>query len=628
MGNPDTADIDLMQEECAQLKRKSADAETIGFDKVVTTVESPSLFGADPEASGAANHDSYNEEFDREETVADGGDAPVEAVHEDPGIATTKVIEETLQRVAQGDCGAPFEEVALNVFLALRDKNYPQWMRVRAQLKRAHRDVSVPKLDKAIAHLSRSLKEIAPTHYSYANDVWRKMQVAGHFPVAVQGVLYQPQASSQLWEELSFGQLQTKIAEEHDGKANCFRQEDYFSIAKVVLSIAEKPSFFEDAPEGVACLRSFYKVANGTILKEALGLGHRQMRVLDFEPENIPTPLYDAFRAETFQSPTEGDEADQTRLLDEFAGASMLGIGHRYQKAFVWTDPYGRAGKGAMQEILGRLVHPDLTSAVSPLLWGRGNEYYIASLASMRLNVVGELPENAVIPAAEFKSVLGGDLLTGRMPTQPPFAFRNRATHLLMTNHAIKSNEHSEAFYARWKLMEFPNSRLKSGKPLDPSLARNIVDHELPGIAYKALEGARRLLSQNGFSESQVHDRLMAKWRVSANSVQEFVNEMCELGDDKLRIRRSAFYKTYVQWCKDNGRAASANGRVKDMLTHNLQMGIRASVLDGHEVYRGIRLKPEMAPAFNSDLDRVDDLAQDSTPPQATPDATQAPVDF
>lgn len=69
MGNPDTADIDLMQEECAQLKRKSADAETIGFDKVVTTVESPSLFGADPEALGAANHDSYNEEFDREETV-------------------------------------------------------------------------------------------------------------------------------------------------------------------------------------------------------------------------------------------------------------------------------------------------------------------------------------------------------------------------------------------------------------------------------------------------------------------------------------------------------------------------------------------------------------------------------
>lgn len=108
----------------------------------------------------------------------------------------------------------------------------------------------MPKLDKAIAHLSRSLNEIAPTHFSYANDVWRKMQVAGHFPVAVQGVLYQPQASSQLWEELSFGQLQTKIAEEHDGKANCFRQEDYFSIAKVVLSIAERPSFFEDAPEG------------------------------------------------------------------------------------------------------------------------------------------------------------------------------------------------------------------------------------------------------------------------------------------------------------------------------------------------------------------------------------------
>lgn len=606
MGNPNTEDIDLDALECALAAKSPPEAEASRIE---------------------AGRPINDEEF-APEAMSEGDHALADAAREDLSQTCQQVIAETLKKAAAGDCGAPFEELALHSLLALRDRNYPEWMRVRAQLKRANKDISLIKLDKAISRLGTSLKEVAPTHFSYASDIWRKLTVSGHTPVTVHGVLYVPRASSQLWEELPFGELQAKIAREHDGKANCFRQEDYHSIAKVVLTLEDQPSFFDDAPEGVACLRSFYSVRDGKICKDVLSLRHRQQRSLRYEPEDVPTPLYDAFRAETFYSVNEGEQAQQILLLDEFAGAAMLGIGHRFQKAFVWMDRYGRAGKGAMQEILGRLVHPDLTSAISPLNWGRGSEYYIASLADMRLNVVGELPENATIPAAEFKSVLGGDLLTGRMPGHPPFAFRNRAMHLLMTNHAIKVNEHSEAFYARWKLMEFPNSRLKSGKPLDVSLPSRIANAELPGIAYKALKGAERLLSQNGFSESKVHDRLMAEWRVSANSLQEFIQENCELGGDKLLVRRSSFYKTYVQWCKENGRIASANGRVKDMLTHNLKLGIRASVLDGNEVYRGIRFKPEALAEFNVNLEPEDGLRDAGISPDGASASDQRDADF
>lgn len=584
MGNSNTEDIELHAQECALIKKPLTEA---GADCI--------------EADGAMN----DEEFESE-PMPEIDSGPADEVRQD-SLTSQKVVEELLKR-SETDCGAPFEEVVLHVLLALHDRNYPEWMRVRAQLKRANKDISLIKLDKAIARLGISLKEVAPTHFGYAEDIWGKLSVETHTPVTVHGVLYVPQASSQLWVEMSLSELQAEVARVHDGKANCIRQEDYYSIAKVVLTLRDSSSFFEDAPEGVACLCSFYSVRDGKICKDVLGLRHRQQRSLPYEPEDVPTPLYDAFRAETFHSANEGEEQEQIRLLDEFAGACMLGIGHRFQKAFVWMDRYGRAGKGAMQEILGHLVHPDLTSAISPLHWGRGSEYYIASLADMRMNVVGELPENATIPAAEFKSVLGGDLLTGRMPGHPPFAFRNRAMHLLMTNHPIKVNEHSEAYFARWMLMEYPNSRLKSGKPLDASLATRIADAELPGIAYKALKGAERLLGQGAFSESKVHDRLMGEWRVSANSLQEFIQDNCELGGDKLWVRRSSFYKTYVLWCKENGRIASANGRVKDMLTHNLKLGIRVSVLDGHEVYRGVHFKPETPEKFNGNLEREDGL--------------------
>ena len=156
-------------------------------------------------------------------------------------------------------------------------------------------------------------------------------------------------------------------------------------------------------------------------------------------------------------------------------------------------------------------------TAVSPFSWHR--DYHVASLADSRLNVVGELPENEPIPASAFKSVIGGDLVTGRHPTHRPITFTNEAAHLFMSNHLITTKDQSEAFYARWLIVDFPNSRLRSGLPIDPGLAERIIANELPGIAYWALEGARRLLANGNFSKSTAHDRLMAKWRRSTSSL-------------------------------------------------------------------------------------------------------------
>ena len=574
MGNPNTYDIDLL------------------FAQDGAPIQgTPLKEGADcTETDGAMN----DEEFEPEPmSEVDGGAADEHA----DSLSSKKIVEELLQR-SETDCGAPFEEVNLRVLLALRDENYPEWMRVRARIKSANKDVSLIKLDRAISRLGTSLKEVAPTHFGYAKDIWRKLSVERHSPVTVHGVLYVPQASSQLWVPMSFSELQASIAEAHDGQANCFRQEDYHSIAKVVLTLKDRSSFFEDAPEGVACVRSFYSVRDGAVCKERLGLKHRQTVALGFEPEELPTPLYDAFMRETFCSTVEGEEEGQRRLMEEFAGAVMLGVAHRYEKAFAWLDRYGRAGKGTLEKIYNKLVPAELCSAASPTLWGK--EYSLAMMAGKRLNVVGELAEHLPIPAAEFKSVLGRDEVVGRFPMQPPFTFRNTAGHLFMSNHMIRTNDHSAAFFSRWLLAEFPNSRLKSGLPLDVGLSERIAKSEMPGIAYKVLQAGARVLHQGSYSLSKVHDRLMAQWQRSASSVDEFIHEECEL-QASFHFRRAEFYRAYVHWCTESGRKPLSKGRVKEMLEHNLKMGIKLATLDGYEIFRGIRMKPDLT--AESDLD-------------------------
>lgn len=512
-------------------------------------------------------------------------------------VDNAAVIAELIAKTAHR-CGAPFEPEALHALLALRARDLAGWMDVRATLKRVNGEVSLTQLDRALRKLERVQKKVVPTHHGYARDVLKHMAIGSYNPVFVRGTLYIPRANSRLWEPLSFGELEKVVAELHDDKENCLRQEDYCSIASHARAIATNDTFFEKAPEGVACLRSFYSARDGKVCKELLSLKHRQTVALDFEPEDLPTPLYDAFMHETFCTKVEGEEEGQRRLMEEFAGAVMLGVAHRYEKAFAWLDRYGRAGKGTLEKIYNNLVPAELCSAASPTLWGK--EYYLAMMAGKRLNVVGELAEHLPIPAAEFKSVLGRDEVVGRFPTQPPFTFRNTAGHLFMSNHMIRTNDHSAAFFSRWLLAEFPNSRLKSGLPLDAGLSDRIAKSEMPGIAYKVLQAGARVLQQGGYSPSKVHDRLMAQWQRSASSVDEFIHECCELGAS-LHCRRSSLYATYRSWCEENGRKPFAKSAFKEKLEFNLQLGIKLATLDGYEIFRGIRMKPDLT--AESDLD-------------------------
>lgn len=489
------------------------------------------------------------------------------------------------------DCGAPFEPSSVAALALIQSRDPAQYRRFRAELKRANKDVSVPAIEQAIKAQAVQVKE-AQTHHGYATDLLGRLTVDGFAPVGYEGTLYVVDPNTGLWVKVSMDALARLVAETHDGKDNCSRKSDYSGIAQHIITLVAAEAFFKNAQVGLASPGGFYQVKDGAIEVLALTPDHRQRVMLGVTPTAMETPLFNAFLHETFQSPNPGDEEAQIGLLQEASGAIMLGIAYRYQKAFLFFEPFGRAGKGVMVTIVSALVPPEFVTAVSPFVWDR--EYYIASLAGARLNVVGELPDGQPIPAAAFKTVIGCDLLTGRHPTHRPISFSNEAGHVFSSNHLIYTKDHSEAFYARWKVFVFPNSRLRLGLPQDPSLAQRIIANELPGIAHWALEGAMRVIRNGGYSQSVVHDRLMAQWRRSTNSLEEFVHECCLTGDPTLSILRSELYRNYTAWCRETGRHAFAKGRVKELLEHNIGMGVSLTKVDGYERFRGLQMRPDL----------------------------------
>ncbi|MCV2356621.1 phage/plasmid primase, P4 family [Paucibacter sp. B2R-40] len=500
------------------------------------------------------------------------------------------VIDDLVAKVKDGDCGAPLEPEYLAALAMLSARDPAEYQRVRRQLKQINKHISLASIDNAVKGKRRTGGSAAATHHGYATSTVDRLTFENWAPVGHEGRLFVVDPRSKLWVAKESVALEREVAETHDDHENCTRRADYSAIAQHACSLVSNGDFFADAPHGLACPDGFYRIEDGTTKVEPLTPAHRQRIGLDITPSSQPTPLFNQFLQQTFKANDETEMQQQIALVQEIAGAVMLGLMPLHQKAILFYDPYGRAGKGTLESILRNLVPEVFVTAISPFSWNE--PYFLVSLAGARLNVVGELPENESIPAAIFKSVLGGDLLTGRNPAHRPTSFKNEAAHLFMSNHMISTKDQSEAFFARWLIVEFPNSLLRSGLRLDPHIAGRIIEKEMPGIAGWALEGAARLLRNGKFSPSKANDRLMQKWRRSSNSLDECIFEDFDLAPD-LSIRRSGLYEHYKNWCSENGRKPFAKARVKELLEFNVGHGIKLAKLDGYEIFRGLAVKPD-----------------------------------
>jgi putative DNA primase/helicase len=425
------------------------------------------------------------------------------------------------------------------------------------------------------------------THHDYAVAYLNSLEKHHERPaVGVEGLLYV--VVNNVWQGRQLDELGVEIAIQFNGRKLCERRTDYVSIAKHAYDVSAKNNadFFDNAPLGVACPSGFINLTEtGGVELDKLTPEHRQRFTLSVTPKIGNKPIFDKFLLETFASKHNEECKEQIEFLQEIMGAALAGLMAQHEKV-VFMLGGGRAGKGTLLKIFEELVPKEYRSALSPFRWDK--EYYLAHLAGKRLNIVGELPEDDPIPAAAFKTVTGRDLLSGRHPTHRPFEFRNEAAHIFNANNFLTTRDHSDAFFSRWLVIEFPNSRLINRGAIDPKLATHIVAEELPQILAWAMEGAARLNKRGHFVEPAPHRRLMDKWRVCTNSVAAFLldESVCMLDPHQvvgIYVERSLFYREYTDWCHSEGRHPMGKQKVYGLLESGLghELGVTLGRLPG-----------------------------------------------
>ncbi len=375
----------------------------------------------------------------------------------------------------------------------------------------------------------------------------------GERPVYSLGSFHLYSAESGLWSPMSTDAMAILIGRQFYGSKLCRKASDYRQIASLTAPLSENETFFSDAPGGVAAGGAFYMVTDaGEIVSEPVTAAHRQRMGISAKPNfDAEAALLNRLLDNAFGKNTAG--IAQKNLLQMALGAALTCTLWRYRTVLML---YGASstGKSTLLEVLKRFFPADRVGATNPANWT--NEYHAAALAGRSLNLVGELDGTTPIQGGTFKAVTGGDVIEARHPTHRPFSFVCVAGHIFNCNRLPPTRDKSDAFFRRWRIVEFANSVTPGAEII--GLADQIFNKEQSAVLAWLLEGAARLAKQGGFPHTDNHNRLIQYWRAGNNSALQFLldTEFVEVGSAKTPstpIAAKEVFAIYRKWAHEAG---------------------------------------------------------------------------
>lgn len=183
---------------------------------------------------------------------------------------------------------------------------------------------------------------------------------------------------------------------------------------------------------------------------------HTRMTALEYHPDADPTAVNKFFQ-ETF----EGPNRDETiGYLQRLVGHSLLGEVREHILPYLLGNR-GRNGKSVFVHSTRRALGDYADSLTNGFFMKQTKirEDELAGLHGIRYGVCSEVNQEDVFDEARTKTYVGGDAIKARFLFGKYFTYRPTHHFWLMGNYRPAVKAGGPAFWARLKLIEFPNSR-------------------------------------------------------------------------------------------------------------------------------------------------------------------------
>lgn len=420
----------------------------------------------------------------------------------------------------------------------------------------------------------KSLSALGRTFLKHLS-LYGKMTGNHSKPVATRGTIYLYNDNVGVWDELQQEDAQSLI-QCYDcrplvgAREGAVLELEPLKCKKIhqaaILDIDHRDQeFFKSHKAGIAFKNGFAVVSPESVELLPRSPDNRATHCLPFDFNlEAECPEWAAVVKRVFKpSPSPEDDA---KLLQEFAGACLLGIAHRYTRCLI-LEGGGENGKSVVVEtIVEQLFPAAAVSYTSPQSWAKPE--FLSVLRDAILNVCNEMSANDIQASDAFKAVIDGGAVTARNLYENPYTLFPRAGHIFLCNDLPGNRDNTKGFWRRILVLQFKRDFKKDpdehGKSRTKEDVKEALRKELPGIAVWALYGAMRLLRQGGYTIPLSHRMAVEEWRYDADQVAAFLNECCLL--DGGETQHAEIFKKFREWCELTGRQLVGNRKLAKRL--------------------------------------------------------------
>jgi putative DNA primase/helicase len=286
---------------------------------------------------------------------------------------------------------------------------------------------------------------------------------------------------------------------------------------------------------------------NGTFEISKDGQRLREFNAKDFLTYQLPFEYDEMATCPVFQKYLNEvlPEKELQHIVAEFFGY-IFTKGLKMEKAMLLYGS-GANGKSVLFDIMNALLGNENISnfSLSNLL----EEHNRALIAYKLLNYGSEI--NATRTRDEFKNLVSTEPIQARLKYGNSFTMENYAKLAFNCNELPKDFDHSNAYFRRLLIIPFRITIPESKQ--DKTLANKIIKMELAGVFNWIIDGLKRLLKTEQFTESQIAKDTLETYRRDSDSVACFIAENSYKPSVKDYVLLKDLYAGYRAFCLDDG---------------------------------------------------------------------------
>jgi P4 family phage/plasmid primase-like protien len=241
-------------------------------------------------------------------------------------------------------------------------------------------------------------------------------------------------------------------------------------------------------------------------------------------------------------------DAERIALLQEFFAHCLL-VPEPARHKFLVLVGEGANGKSVVLIVMTAALGADNVSNIPLELFGQ--RFQLTATLGKLANIAAEVSELDRLAEGVLKAFTAGDPMSFERKNRDPISARPTAKLIFSTNNLPRFADRSDGIWRRALVLPFrvtvPPDRQ------NPRLAGELSE-ELPGLFNWCVEGARRLLVQDRFTEPAICRAALEQHRAESNPARTFILENFEFRRGSRRVC-SEVYGEYRFYCDGEGRA-------------------------------------------------------------------------